>query len=201
MMLYIFDMGGVLARDFDVMPEAARRLGMEWPDFLRHALVDIDALLTGAITEAEYWLRFEAASGVRAAENWWDTLFAPSVDADVEAIVRSVQAKGRVVCGTNVIASHYDWLVAKGRYESFDAVYASHLMGLRKPDPRFWLRILEAEGTKPDEAFFIDDMAENVEAARGLGIASHLFSGAAGLRRAIAGLATEGGILESRLEA
>lgn len=202
MTLYIFDMGGVLARDFDVMPEAARRMGMAWPDFLRHALVDIDALLTGTMNEADYWIRFESASGVHAAENWWETLFSPAVDHEVEEIVRGLKPSGRVVCGTNVIASHYDWLAAKGRYDTFDGVYASHLMGLRKPDPKFWLHMLQAEGCAAVDAFFIDDMEENVKAARGVGIASHLFCGADGLRRALAEFrAGRNAPEEARLEA
>jgi putative hydrolase of the HAD superfamily len=199
--LYIYDMGGVLAKDFDVMPEAARRMGMEWPDFLRYALPDIDALLTGTMTEAEYWIRFELASGVHAAENWWETLFVPTVDPEVERIIRSTKTRGRVVCGTNVIASHYDWLLDKGRYGIFDGVYASHLMGLRKPDPKFWLHILEAEGMPPEETFFIDDLEENVEVARDIGITSHLFSGADGLSLALEGLVYDDGTIESRLEA
>ncbi len=193
MMLYIFDMGGVLAKDFDVMPEAARRMGMAWDDFLRHALVDIDELLTGTMTEAEYWIRFEAASGIHAAENWWETLFVPTVDTEVESVIRGLKAGGGcVVCGTNVISSHYDWLVEKGRYDIFDGVYASHLMGLRKPDPRFWLHILEAEGVRPEEAMFIDDMEENIVAAVGVGISSHLFTGADTLGRALEALAVTG---------
>jgi glucose-1-phosphatase len=201
MMLYIFDMGGVLAKDFDVMPEAARRMGMAWDDFLRHALVDVDTLLTGTMTEDEYWIRFEAASGVHANENWWETLFVPTVDVEVENLIRGLKAGGgRVICGTNVIASHYDWLVDKGRYDIFDGVYASHLMGLRKPDPRFWLHILEAEGVRPADTFFIDDMAENVDAARGVGMASHLFCGADGLRLALAGQGYGATALEPEIE-
>jgi len=55
-------------------------------------------------------------------------------------------------------------------------VYASHLMGVSKPEPDFWLRILEAEGRTAEQAFFVDDFAENVDAARRLGIRSHRFT-------------------------
>jgi FMN phosphatase YigB (HAD superfamily) len=74
-------------------------------------------------------------------------------------------------------------------------------MGLRKPDPKFWLHILEAEGMPPEETFFIDDMEENVEVARDIGITSHLFSGADGLSLALEGLVYDDGTIESRLEA
>lgn len=185
MMLYIFDMGGVLARSFDVIPEAARRMGMPEAEARRFIAADMDALMAGEMDTDEYWSRFAAASGVRPAEDYWSTLFEPSADPAVERIIRGLRAGDRVVCGTNTIACHYDYLAARGMYGCFDAVYASHLMGLCKPDPAFWLDILRAEGRQPSDAFFVDDMDENVAAARSLGIRSHLFRDASGLASAL----------------
>ena len=70
-----------------------------------------------------------------------------------------------------------------GDYGVFDAVYASHIMGLAKPDPAFYTYILEQEDCTADRAVFVDDLAANIEAARSLGIHSLLFSDAAKLRR------------------
>lgn len=176
MMLYIFDMGGVLAKDFDIAPEASRLLGLPEAAFREFAAFDMEALMTGMMSAAEWWDRFAARSGASPAGDLWSTLFAPTVDAAVERVIRSLKRHGRVVCGTNTIASHYDWLRAAGRYDVFDAVYASHLMGTCKPDPAFWQNILKAEGVRADDAFFVDDMAENVQAARALGVSSHLFT-------------------------
>jgi len=67
MMLYIFDMGGVLARSFDVIPEAALRMGMPVADVRRFIATDMDALMAGEMDTDEYWSRFAAASGVRPA--------------------------------------------------------------------------------------------------------------------------------------
>jgi putative hydrolase of the HAD superfamily len=185
MMLYIFDMGGVLARSFDVIPEAALRMGMPVADVRRFIATDMDALMAGEMDTDEYWSRFAAASGVRPAEDYWSTLFEPDADPAVERIIRGLRSGDRVVCGTNTIACHYDHLAARGMYGCFDAVYASHLMGLCKPDPAFWLEILRAEGRAPADAFFVDDMEENVAVAGSLGIRSHLFSDAAGLEAAL----------------
>jgi putative hydrolase of the HAD superfamily len=69
-----------------------------------------------------------------------------------------------------------------GQYAVFDKVYASHLMGLAKPDADFFTYILKAEGMKPEEVFFTDDLARNAEAAAGLGIASLAYTGADALR-------------------
>ncbi|PKL08284.1 MAG: HAD family phosphatase [Spirochaetae bacterium HGW-Spirochaetae-7] len=197
MMLYIFDMGGVLARDFDIAPEASRLLGLTEREFRRFAACDMDSLMAGTMSAAEWWSRFAARSGAHPVEDLWSTLFAPTVDDEVEWVIGNLRKHGRVVCGTNTIASHYDWLKTAGRYEPFDEVYASHLLGVCKPDPAFWLRILEAEGVNPCDAFFVDDMAVNVKAAEGVGIASHLFTDVQALKSALE--STLAG--EARLEA
>jgi len=62
-----------------------------------------------------------------------------------------------------------------GDYRVFHRVYASHLMGVAKPDPEFFRRILREESWRPEEVTFVDDMAKNVEAAAGLGIHAILY--------------------------
>jgi len=184
-MLFIVDMGGVLVQSFDIIPEAARRLGVSLKDMRSLALTDMRALLCGAITADEYWQRFSVASGIRAPEDYWSTLFAPVLDTEVERILQDLRAHGRVVCGTNTIHSHYEYLEARGAYHCFDDVYASHRMGVCKPDPGFWHAILEIEQAEPHETFFIDDMEENIRAATDIGMAAHHFLGASALRQAL----------------
>ncbi len=186
MMLYIFDMGGVLARAFDVLPVAAGRMGIAESDARHFAKPLMDALMAGSMSASEFWARFEAASGFHAGEDYWSTLFEPTLDREVEAFIHSLRKHGRVVCGTNTVQSHYDYLRNHGMYDCFDTVYASHLMGFCKPDQAFWRAILLAEHVEPRDAYFVDDYAENVAAAEALGIRSHLFTDVAGLVSAMA---------------
>lgn len=185
--LYIFDMGGVLCRDFDIGPEAARRLGIDVRDFRACMEPDLMPFMRGDIDGTEFWHRFGARAGLEIRENYWTTLFRPRLDAPTEDLVRELVAgasalSARVVCGTNTIAEHYAIHRDRGQYEGFHAVYASHLMGSAKPEPKFWLDILKAEGVEPARAFFVDDFPENVEAARALGIESRLYVSAEVLR-------------------
>ena len=191
MMLYIVDMGGVLVQSFDVLPEAARRMGLDETTARRFAKADMDALMAGTMCPTEYWNRFESASGVRAGEDYWSTLFKPVLDSAVDQVLRRLRSRGRVVCGTNTVASHYDHLVARGMYACFDAVYASHLMGVCKPDPDFWLAILKAEGVAARDAYFVDDYPENTQVAERIGIRSHVFKDSAGLEAALASMVPE----------
>jgi FMN phosphatase YigB (HAD superfamily) len=52
----------------------------------------------------------------------------------------------------------------------FDGVYYSHLIRLRKPDREIYEYVLADAEILPQETLFIDDLEENVKAAREVGI-------------------------------
>lgn len=52
----------------------------------------------------------------------------------------------------------------------FDALYCSYRLRAMKPSNDFFMRILQAEQTFPDNVLFIDDSARNVAAASQMGI-------------------------------
>ena len=131
---------------------------------------------------------FLARSGLKAAEDYWRTLFRPRLDGETAGLVRELSRGARTVSGTNTIAVHHEINLALGHHDAVQAVYASHLMGFAKPEPEFWLAILEAEGVAPGRAFFVDDYPENVEAARSLGLEARLYVSAAELRRELCAL-------------
>ncbi|KAI8336999.1 HAD-like domain-containing protein [Chlamydoabsidia padenii] len=58
----------------------------------------------------------------------------------------------------------------KGLKESFDHFIESRLVGLRKPDPRFYLHACKVLGIEPHEAVFLDDIGMNLRAAKELGM-------------------------------
>ena len=55
----------------------------------------------------------------------------------------------------------------------FEKAYFSFRMGLRKPDPQIFLKILDENHLNPEETLFIDDAPENIEAARKLNIRAY----------------------------
>jgi putative hydrolase of the HAD superfamily len=55
-------------------------------------------------------------------------------------------------------------------YALFDAVLESRVLGVRKPDPRFYELACEALGVKPSESVFLDDLGINLKPARALGM-------------------------------
>ena len=184
--LYIFDEGGVLIRNHMVLADVARALGMEAGALAALLPPDMGLASSGFIGSEEFWRRFTARTGIAADRNWWDVCFKPTRDEPTFALVRELARGARTVCGTNTIDCHHETNERLGMYEPFHAVYASHLIHVSKPDPRFWLEILQREGVAPERAFFTDDSEKNVEAARALGIRSFLYTDAESLRRELA---------------
>lgn len=179
--LFIFDVGGVMVDGFDVAPAIAADLGIP-VDELRPLMdaAGAEALHDGAITTGEFWRRFKENTGLEPKGEPWGDRFHPARRPAMYALVERLKAGGaRVVAGTNTIDPHYRLHLENGDYAAFDHVYASHLMGVSKPEPAFWRRILEAEGVAAHEAFFIDDMVVNVAAAKALGLEAVLFEGQA----------------------
>ncbi len=52
----------------------------------------------------------------------------------------------------------------------FDKVYLSHRIGMRKPNPEVFEKILEENGLKAADTLFIDDSPQHIEGAKSVGI-------------------------------
>lgn len=191
MTLYIFDMGGVVAMDTDVFPAVSDHLQITTEAFDAFAGPRLTMLMDGSITTEEFWAHFSVQYGAAVQEELFAKYFNPRLDRGVVAILLMLKKESRVVCGTNTLAPHYDYLEPRGYYDLFDAVYASHKMGVSKPRLEFYRYILETEDVTPEEVVFIDDFTENVRAAEMLGIRSILFRDAAGLRSEIKKMGVE----------
>ncbi len=70
-----------------------------------------------------------------------------------------------------------------GLHKYFKYMFTSCYMGIRKPDPRIYLRALGILGDKPERSLFIDDRLENVAAAAAVGMKAIHFTGADALKR------------------
>ncbi|MBN2601364.1 MAG: HAD family phosphatase [Candidatus Marinimicrobia bacterium] len=65
--------------------------------------------------------------------------------------------------------------------EEFDDLVLSFEVKSRKPDEVIYQKALSIAKSRPEECLFIDDLIENVEAARHLGIRSHQYKSIQGL--------------------
>jgi epoxide hydrolase-like predicted phosphatase len=175
-MLYIFDMGGVLADNTDVFPDVFGFLGITSEQFSNLAGKNMERFLNGEVTTDEFWSSFSIRYGKKVKEELFGKFFSPCLNQGVMKIIKQLKNDSRVVCGTNTFDPHYDYLLERGYYDVFDAVFASNKMGVSKPNPDFYRYILNDEGIKPEDALFVDDCEINVSAAKKLQIRSILFT-------------------------
>lgn len=61
-------------------------------------------------------------------------------------------------------------LGSRGLADHFDAVYFSYEMGMRKPDPDIYKRVLADQGWIPEDTIFVDDNESNLVGARAAGL-------------------------------
>lgn len=183
--LCIFDMGGVLIRDFHIAPRLLPFLGCSESSFAEISPAISEALKNhsrGLIDEPAFWEQYRTIVGralPETDESLLGKFFTPVLDPATVDILRGLKAHGmRVVCGTNVIDAHYDIHMALKQYDIFDHVYASHLIHIAKPDGDFYRYICEQEHVSPENAFFTDDMEANVVSARQEGLAAFLYTDA-----------------------
>ncbi len=181
----IFDMGNVLLsydpeiclRHF-VEQEADRALirrelfqGPEW----------IEGDL-GHISDAE---RFEGVSRripgrlhreLRECVDQWHMCMQPVPGA--REFCRYVKEKGyRIYVLSNASNSFYQYFPRFAPLDYFDGVVVSCDIHIIKPDIRIYRYLLDRFELLPEESFFIDDVAENVEGAEKAGISGEVFHG------------------------
>jgi putative hydrolase of the HAD superfamily len=180
----ILDYGNVLSRvqDQTWMDEAARRLGAEVAAFRaaywrhRHAYDDGLTAARPAAAPAPSDLAALIASDVASWSVYHDEVWALAA--------RFRAAGGR----TALLSNSGPEVMARVRADHplearFDVVMISCEVGLAKPDPRIFRLCLERLGLSAGAALFVDDRADNVEAAAGVGLQTLQFEGPDALDR------------------
>jgi len=105
------------------------------------------------------------------------------------AAVRRMRAHRPVYLLSNTDTLH--WESIRGRWDwtgEFAGLHLSFEVGFEKPDPRFYRTFLEQHGLAAARCLFVDDLPENVAAARETGLRAVQQVDAATLARTVAGL-------------
>ena len=186
----ILDYGEVLSRPqrADCVAAMAGRLGVAVEAF-RDAYWRHRRPYDAGLPAAEYWgrvletLGHGAPAADRAATLDWlvatDVASWTAYREETWALARAFRAGGR---RTAFLSNGVPEVIARLRAERaldacFDVVVVSSAVGLTKPDPRIYTLCLERLGTVPERTLFVDDRAENIEAAARLGIRTLHFAG------------------------
>lgn len=183
----VFDFGGVLSAAHDPVPALHELLGGD-----AEALAD--ALWThrreydlGRIAAAEYWGRVAAAVGVEEltaeeVEELQDTdnRHFLRIDPESRALIHDLARNGaRLALLSNASVAFGEAVRRADWFEAFTLAVVSGEEQVAKPDPEMYEILLEVLAhetggvARPGAVIFFDDLPENVEAARALGIDAH----------------------------
>jgi putative hydrolase of the HAD superfamily len=189
---FIFDLGGVIVRHDNALLYDRLAAQCAEPLSARERLADgvHDRIVgTGRLSIPDLHRRLVEDYGFSARYDAfleiWSSHF--SEEPGMETVLRSLAQLYRTVFFSNTNAAH--WAHVTAHYPALahgHHAYLSHELGLIKPDPASFQRVLDLEGCAPRDAIFIDDRAENVDAAVALGIDGIVFTDAARFRGALA---------------
>lgn len=163
--LLLLDLDGVLRR-FPPLPAEIAEIAFE-PSLLRRAV-------TGEITD-EQW-RHEVGQDWAASTG--------EVITEALALVRTARKQCFVALLSNATTRLEADLAQLGLDAEFDAIFNSARLGVAKPDPEIFRRVLAELGHST--AVFCDDTEENVAAARAVGLDGVHVPDTAALRTALA---------------
>ncbi len=172
-----FDFGGVIMRTVDPLPRQrlAERLGLPLKT-LFHAIFDSESARLaslGQVGAEQHWIQAmqELKLSLQDAETFAAEFFQGDIlDRELVDFLRSLRPVYRTALISNAWSDLRDFLVRQQIADAFDEIVISAEVGVMKPDPRIYHLALERLHVAPQEAVFVDDFAENIDAARAIGM-------------------------------
>jgi FMN phosphatase YigB (HAD superfamily) len=121
---------------------------------------------------------------IRDFHNIWSDFFDGPMPG-IEEVLERVREQYRVAFLSNSNEVHSELIPRQfsGLFERDDRFIFSHRFRVAKPDPEIFRRALEVIGALPHHAVLIDDLIENVIAARAVGMRAFQFRDSRSLLR------------------
>lgn len=195
--ILLFDLGGVVI-DIDV-----ERMLRHWLPYSRLSLGEMQQRLKidppfeqyerGELSTTEYMGHlaevFALEADWQAIATGWNALLVDQIDCALDLVAR---ARKRLPCHafSNTSTIHRDeWGQRFPRVlDSFQRLFLSFEMGMRKPDPAAFLSVADQIGVDPANILFFDDTVENINGARSAGLATVHVQSTADIEQALVGI-------------
>ena len=188
----IFDFGGVIINiDYEVTIEAFKKLGIDNFEVLYSQASQsnlFDDIETGKISP-QYFINgllelLPSGISPNKVVHAWNAMLL-DIPKDRIELLKKLSAKYRIFLLSNTNSIHIDkalrtWKkVSKTPIESvFEAIYFSHIVGMRKPNIEIFDYVCEQHKLNKRETLFIDDSIQHIEGAEKSGLHTvHLTGG------------------------
>jgi len=172
----ILDVGGVLVRqeNSDKRHEWEARLGLSLGQLTQTVFKAADRAATGEVSEQDVWKKVGNQLGLRDGQlpelqrDFWD---GEQLDTELVQFISSLRPRCKIGIISNAWSDARSIHAAKFKFDTWveTAIYSAEVK-LIKPDPRIYQLALEQLDVRAGEAVFVDDVLENVQAARSLGM-------------------------------
>ncbi len=148
---------------------------------------------TGEISDAEFFEGLRSSLGVKLSDaqflEGWNAVFAGEMPG-IAALLARAAARVPLYAFSNTNNAHVEHFSREyaGVLGHFREIFLSSAIGLRKPDAAAYDHVVKAIGVDPERIVFFDDLAENIEGARGSGLTAIHVTSPGDVARALAEL-------------
>ncbi len=192
----IFDYGGVISKPQNKKSVAniIASLGLRDTDHFRQIYSiyrkNIDS---GHFTMQEYWEKTLSVMDMKknSSDLEWlireDIVSWADINGDTVTLIKELKQNGtKLAILSNMVVETLDYLRKNTSFiPLFDYEFFSCNINMIKPDPKIYQYVLSELKVKAEECLFIDDIADNCQAAEKLGIKSIQFKNVIQLKSSI----------------
>lgn len=180
---FIFDMGNVLidynpfrimeqiVGDWEIMPEimAVTVFSPLWMELDKGSISQEEAVKRMISQAPKY------QEQIQAVMDRWDETLLP-IPGMLELVTRLKEKGYGLHLLSNASLRFYRYADRFPVMQLMGSINVSASMGLIKPDPRIYQRVLAEQGLSPEACLFVDDLKENIQGAEGCGIQGYRFT-------------------------
>ncbi len=174
----IFDFGDVFINlEKEKSIEEFKKLGLDGPN--EALLAQNDLFEKGQITDIQFvesFHQFIPNASIEEITKAWNSVIGDFPLYRLE-FLQLLSNKYRLFLLTNTDSIHINQFEHKvgmsfysDFYRCFEKVYYSYEMGMRKPQPEIFTKILSKHDLSPKRTLFVDDKKENTDVAESLGL-------------------------------
>lgn len=180
----IFDYGGVVTNEtyLEIEKITSDMLGFDLNGIRKKIREPLSRFEKGLIDEQRFWQELTKDGNKELPRDLFNDFWIREyfkrvkIHDDVLKLVDKLKKNGyRVGLISNTIMPHVREIRKRKGYKRFDPVVLSCEVGFRKPEKEIYEIALKKLGLKPEECIFVDDLAENVEGAKNVGMKAFLF--------------------------